>query len=90
MGQRIDKHVLKNGMVILGEPMDGVESVAFYFIVPAGASRMPANHCGAANVIEDWLLRGAGDKDNRQLNDAIDGLGVIRNNSVGPGWPYSG
>ncbi|MBN2588243.1 MAG: insulinase family protein [Sedimentisphaerales bacterium] len=83
MEQRIDKHVLKNGMVILGEPMEGVESVAFYFLVPAGASRMPDKSCGVSNILEDWILRGAGDKDNRQLNDAIDGFGVIRNNSVG-------
>lgn len=83
MEQKIDKHVLKNGMVILGEPMEGVESVAFYFMIPAGASRMPDKNCGASNVIEDWILRGAGDRNNRQLNDAIDGLGVIRSNSVG-------
>jgi predicted Zn-dependent peptidase len=78
-----DKHVLKNGMVILGERMEGVESVAFCFLVPAGAAQMPEKCCGASNVIEDWILRGAGDKNNRQLNDAIDGLGILRSNSVG-------
>ncbi len=83
MKERLDKHVLKNGMVILGEPMEGVESVAFYFLVPAGASRMPVKCCGAANIIEDWILRGAGDRNNREQNDAIDGLGILRNNSVG-------
>ena len=83
MEQQLDKHVLKNGMVILGEPMEGVESVAFYFMIPAGASQMPDKACGTPNILEDWIFRGAGDKDNRQLNDTIDGLGVIRNNSVG-------
>ncbi|MBN1974899.1 MAG: insulinase family protein [Sedimentisphaerales bacterium] len=83
MTEKLDKHILKNGMVILGEPMEGVESAAFDFMIPAGASRMPEHCCGAANVIEDWIFRGAGDKTNRQLNDAIDGLGVIRGSSVG-------
>jgi predicted Zn-dependent peptidase len=83
MTEITDKHVLKNGMVILGERMEGVESVAFCFLVPAGASQMPEKCCGASNAIEDWILRGAGDKNNRQLNDAIDGLGILRSNSVG-------
>jgi len=33
----LDKHILKNGMVILGEPMEAVESVAFGFMLPSGA-----------------------------------------------------
>ncbi len=78
----MDKHILKNGMVLLGEPMEGVESVAFDFMIPAGASRMPENFCGASNVIEDWIFRGAGEKNSRQLSDAIDSLGVVRGQSV--------
>jgi predicted Zn-dependent peptidase len=83
MAEKIDMHVLNNGMVLLGEPMEGVESVAFDFMIPAGASRMPEKNCGAANVIEDWIFRGAGDKNSRQLSDAIDSLGVMRTQSVG-------
>ncbi|MHC4286031.1 MAG: hypothetical protein ACYSWZ_24120 [Planctomycetota bacterium] len=40
MTDRIDIHILKNGMVLVGEPMEGVESVAFGFMLPAGASRL--------------------------------------------------
>jgi len=29
MAEKFDKHTLKNGMVLLGEPMEAVESVAF-------------------------------------------------------------
>lgn len=79
----LDKHILKNGMVILGESMEAVESVAFGFLLPAGAALMPAGCCGAANVIAEWIFRGAGDKDNRTLNDALDGLGLHRGVSVG-------
>jgi len=83
MVEKFDKHTLNNGMVILGEPMDAVESVAFGFMLPAGAARLPDGCCGAGNVIADWIFRGAGDKDSRQLSDAIDGLGLVRGRSVG-------
>ncbi len=83
MAEKFDKHTLKNGMVLLGEPMEAVESVAFDFMLPAGASCLPDGCCGASNVIADWIFRGAGDKDSRQLSDAIDGLGLVRGRSVG-------
>jgi len=83
MAENFDKHILKNGMVLLGEPMEAVESVAFDFMLPAGAAYLPDGCCGAASVIADWIFRGAGDKDSRQLSDAIDGLGLVRGRSVG-------
>ncbi|MFC1603461.1 M16 family metallopeptidase [Planctomycetota bacterium] len=83
MAENFDKHTLKNGMVLLGEPMEAVESVAFDFMLPAGAASLPDGCCGAGNVIADWIFRGAGDKDSRQLSDAIDGLGLVRGRSVG-------
>ncbi|MHC4061440.1 MAG: insulinase family protein [Planctomycetota bacterium] len=83
MSERLDKHTLKNGMVLLGEPMDAVESVAFGFVLPAGAARLPEGCRGAGNVITDWIFRGAGDKNSRELGDAMDGLGLHRASSVG-------
>lgn len=83
MADKLDKHVLKNGMVLLGEPMEAVESVAFGFMLPAGAARLPEGCCGAANVIGDWIFRGAADKNSRQLGDMLDGLGLQRFNAVG-------
>ncbi len=76
--RKLDKFILKNGMVILGEPMEAVESVAFDFLLPAGAAILPEGVCGAANVISDWVFRGAGDKNNRQLGDTLDSLGLHR------------
>ena len=83
MTERLDKHILKNGMVLLGERMEGVQSAAFGFMLPAGAALLPAGCCGAGNVIADWVFRGAGDRDSRQLGDALDGLGLHRAGSVG-------
>jgi len=82
MAERFDKYVLKNGMVLLGEPMEAVASVAFGFMLPAGAASLPDGCCGAGSVIADWIFRGAGDKDSRQLGDALDGLGLARSRSV--------
>ena len=82
MAERLDKHSLKNGMVLLGEPMKAVESVAFGFMLPAGAALLPEGCCGAAGVIADWIFRGAGDKNSRELSDALDGLGLHRAGSV--------
>jgi len=79
----LDKHVLKNGMVILAEPMETVESAAFGFLLPAGASRLPNGCCGASNIISDWIFRGAADMDSRKLSDALDSLGLHRSSSVG-------
>lgn len=85
MTDRLDKHVLKNGMMILAEPMDGVESVAFTFRLPAGASLLPQGCCGAGSVIIDWLFRGAGKRSSKELVDALDGLGLHRGCSVSSG-----
>ncbi len=82
MAERIDKHVLKNGMVVLGEPMEAVESVAFGFMLPSGAALLPEGCCGAGNVISDWIFRGAGTRNSRELSDALDGLGLHRANSI--------
>ena len=83
MAEKVNKHILKNGMVVLGEPMEGVGSAAFDFMLPGGAARLPEGCCGAASVISDWIFRGAGDKDNKELGDALDGLGLHRGSSVG-------
>jgi len=85
MPQRPDQHILKNGMVILGEPIEEIESAAFRFMLPAGAARLPEGVCGAANVIIDWIFRGAGSLNSRQLGDALDGLGLHRAGAVGSG-----
>ena len=83
MTEKFDKHVLKNGMVLLGEPMEAVGSVAFDFMLPAGAALLPDGCCGAGGVIAEWIFRGAGDRNSRQLGDALDGLGLARSRSVG-------
>ena len=82
MTEKLDKHILKNGLVVLGEPMEAVSSAAFGFMLPAGAAILPESCCGAGSVIADWIFRGAGDKNSRQLSDALDSMGLHRASSV--------
>jgi predicted Zn-dependent peptidase len=82
MREQLDHYLLSNGMVVLGEPMDEVESVSFHFLLPTGNASFPDGCCGAGKVIADWLFRGAGKRDNRQLTEALDNLGIHRGSSV--------
>ena len=81
MTEQINKHVLSNGMVILAEPMDYVESVSFNFLLPCGSAYIPKGSTGAGNVICDWIFRGAGDYDSRQMTTEMDNLGIHRSAS---------
>ena len=82
MNELIKKHVLSNGMVLLGQPMSHVESVSFCFLVPGGSALLPDGCCGVAPVLNDWIFRGAGRYNNRDLMDALDSLGLHRQAGV--------
>ncbi len=74
---------LDNGTVFVAEPLAGVQSGSFRMMVPAGAAPLGRSHCGASNLISDWIFRGAGKRDSRQLSDALDTLGLHRSSAVG-------
>lgn len=76
--QAIQTHTLANGLVILGCPMQNVQSVAFGFMAPAGAAVIRRGCCGAANIISDWIFRGADGKSSRQISDKLDSMGLHR------------
>ncbi|RQV98418.1 insulinase family protein, partial [bacterium] len=57
-----DVYRLSNGMMVLGERMDHVESVSFHILTPGGAAHLPKGCCGAGTVLSDWLFRGAGSR----------------------------
>src|SRR4051812_31062872 len=56
--------------------MPGVQSAAFTFLVPAGAAYEPEGRGGTAAMLAEWITRGAGDRDSRELLTALDNLGV--------------
>jgi predicted Zn-dependent peptidase len=81
--QQIQTHSMPSGLTLIVEPMADVQSAAFSLLVPAGSNYDPPGQAGAAAVLCDWILRGAGSRDSRQLSNELDNLGVQRNEGVG-------
>ncbi len=77
---RIEKFA--NGLTLLAQPMDDVASSALSLAVRCGASLDAEGREGSAAVAAEWILRGAGARDSRQLNDAMDALGCQHSESV--------
>ena len=76
-------HRLPNGMVLVGEPTDAVQSAAFTLLVPCGHSTDPGQRLGLSSLLCDMVLRGAGARDSRTLINDLEILGVERGESVG-------
>lgn len=81
--QEITTHTYPNGLTLIVEPMQEVQSAAFSILVPAGCIHDPTNAEGCAALLSDWIMRGAGSLDNQQLANALDNLGLQRNEGVG-------
>ena len=77
-----DFHQLSNGLTIVGERMEHVQSVSFHLLTPGGAAWLPDGCCGAASVLADWLFRGAGSRSSRQFIGALDSLGIHHNTAI--------
>ena len=83
MADRYFHHKLPTGLSLLAEQMPGMQSAAMTLLIPAGSATDPVDRSGSASVLSDLILRGAGSRDNRQLTEYLDGLGLHRSTSVG-------
>jgi predicted Zn-dependent peptidase len=83
LADRYFQHTFPNGLTLLAEHMPGMQSVAMTLLVSAGASTDPVDRSGSSTVLSDLVLRGAGERDSRQLTDYLDFLGLQRSSSVG-------
>ncbi len=81
--ERYFQHTFDNGLTLLAEKMPGMHSAAMTLLVPAGSAMDPVDRSGSASVLSDLVLRGAGKRDNKQLTDYLDGLGLQRSAGVG-------
>jgi predicted Zn-dependent peptidase len=81
--QNIQTKTFANGLTLIVEPMDDVKSAAVSLLVPGGSVFDPPGHNGSASVLCEWMPRGAGDRDSKQLSAALDNLGVQHSESVG-------
>lgn len=82
-GQQIHTHTYPNGLTLLIEPMADVQSAAFSLLVPAGSIYDPPAREGAGSVLSDWIMRGAGPRDSRELTNELDNLGLQRSEGIG-------
>ena len=74
----ITTETLGNGLTLVVEPMSHLQSVSWTILVPAGSAGDPPDQNGSAQLLSGMVYRGAGDRDARELSDALDALGVQR------------
>ncbi len=70
-------HTFPNGLTLVGEPMQK-QAVAWSLLVPAGSATEAEGKDGLTSVLESVMYRGAGQRNSRQLSDALDDLGIAR------------
>ena len=78
MSQRFYQHTLTNGLTLVAEKIPAMQSAAMVLVLPAGSAGDPVDLSGSASVLSDLVLRGAGERDSRQLTDYLDSLGLQR------------
>lgn len=75
-------HTLPNGMVVVGEAMPWLESVALSLALPAGSRFDPPGRAGLASLTGEMVQRGCGERDSRQFLEDLERLGVESSGSV--------
>jgi predicted Zn-dependent peptidase len=72
---RVEKTVLSNGLRVLTERLDHVNSASLGLWVTAGSSDEPADRAGISHFLEHMLFKGTADRSAIELGEAIDDLG---------------
>jgi predicted Zn-dependent peptidase len=80
--QTLHSATLENGIVLLGEELPDLESVAVAFHVPAGGIHDGPGRCGLASLTSEMMLRGAGNRDSRTLVEDLALAGINWSNAV--------
>ena len=84
-------HQFENGLTLLAEPMEWLESAAYQLAIPAGTAFEPADLAGLAGFTCEMALRGAGERSSHAVIDDFDLFGIQRDESVGAAFTqYSG
>ena len=82
MKQTLYSAILDNGIILLGEELPDLESVAVAFHVPAGGIHDGPGRCGLASLTSEMMLRGAGTRDSRGLIEDFAMAGINWSNAV--------
>lgn len=82
MANQVYSQQFDNGLTLLAEPMDWLESAAFTLLVPVGADRDPEHLAGLSNFVCEMAQRGCGSRSSRQFIEDLELLGVDSSGSV--------
>ncbi len=74
--QSILTHIYDNGLALVAEPMDWLQSAAFSILLPAGSCSDPEDRPGLADFTGEMIQRGCGPRDSRQFVADLERLGV--------------
>jgi len=78
----IYEHRYPNGLVLVAESMQSLESVAFTFLVPVGAAYDPIGRAGLTSMTCEMVLRGCGELDSRQFVERLEQFGIETGETV--------
>jgi predicted Zn-dependent peptidase len=73
------QHKLANGLTVAVDPLPGAESVAIGLYAMVGSRSEPEHASGLAHVVEHMVFKGAGERDTRQIAEAIEDVGGLIN-----------
>lgn len=83
----ISKHYtdyqLSNGITLIVEEIEDVNSAAFSIYVPTGTVREPENLPGLANIMTECFYKGAGPYDSKGLSEISESIGFHKSISCG-------
>lgn len=69
---------LENGLTLVGEALPDKRAAAWTLLIPSGSATETEGLEGQTSMLEGLSYRGAGNRDARQLSDALDDLGIDR------------
>ena len=78
----IHEYCYPNGLVLVAESMQSLESVAFTFLLPVGAAYDPVSRAGLTSMTCEMALRGCGNLDSRQYVERLESLGIETGEAV--------
>ena len=76
-------HKLANGVTVVCDPMDGLESFALAVVAGRGARQEPPERSGWSHLLEHMVFKGAGGRTAREIVEAIELQGGSLNAATG-------
>ncbi len=85
--QVFPRHRLANGLQIVAQPMEGVESVALGYTILAGAGNERPDEAGISHFVESMAFQGTQTRSVQELTEAFEDIGA--NTGSGAGSEFS-